>query len=179
ADYLYLKQHFAGKFLAVVGLMSLLMIPLFISLRYVQDKTALDSALDYIYAPADGGEKSVNVPALTRALSTIDEHKGRRNNFGFATGTPYLSSYYRWLVLDNLTLSDEKLSTLLSVFTGVGDWSTRAPIFRDNDLVELTEATVESTWDPKQEAWISWVDLKLTQASNTQGRGEYKTLFEL
>jgi hypothetical protein len=178
-DFRYLKGHFDGKFLGTIGLLAFLMIPLFISLRYTQDKAALDSALDYVYAPADANMKAMNVPALERALAAVDEHKGRRNDFGFATGTPYLSSYYKWLVLDNLTLSDEKLNTLQSVFTGTGEWNARSPIFRDNDQVSLTDVTVESAWDPKQKAWSSWVNLELTQANNTIGRGEYKTLFEL
>jgi len=103
----------------------------------------------------------------------------RPYNFGFATGTPYLSSYYRWLVLDNLTLSDEKLTTLKRIFTGRGEWYTADQTFRDNDLVSLTGTRIETAWDPKQSAWSSWVNLELTQADSTLGRGEYRTVFEL
>lgn len=178
-DFRYLTGHFDRKFLAVTGALAFLMIPLFISLRYTQDKAALDSALDYVYAPAEANMEAMNTSGLERALAAIDEHKGQRNNFDFATGTPYLSSYYRWLVLDNLTLSDEKLNTLRRVFTVADEWRAQTPVFRDNDRVSLTNATVESAWDPKQEAWTSWVDLQLTQADSTLGRGEYRTLFEL
>ncbi len=178
-DFRYLAGKFDRKFLMAIGVMAFLMIPLFISLRYVQDKAALDSALDYVYAPADANLEALNVSGLERAIAAIDEHKGRRNDFGFATGTPYLSAYYRWLVLDNLTLSDEKLTTLQRIFSGADAWSSSGSNFRDNDLVSLTEASVETAWDPKQEAWSSWVNLKLTQADSTLGLGEYRTVFEL
>ena len=178
-DFRYLTGKFDRKFLMATGVIAFLMLPLFITLRYVQDKTALDSALDYVYAPADANLAALNVAGLERAVAAIDEHKGRRNDFGFNTGTPYLSSYYRWLVLDNLTLSDEKLNTLQQVFSGADAWGSSGQIFRDNDRVSLTEARVETAWDPKQEAWSSWVNLKLTQADSTLGRGEYRTVFEL
>ncbi|TXF90802.1 MSEP-CTERM sorting domain-containing protein [Neolewinella aurantiaca] len=178
-DFRYLKGKFDPKFLIATGVISFLMIPLFITLRYTEDKAALDSALDYVYAPAQANMDALNVNGLERAIAAIDEHKGRRNDFGFATGTPYLSSYYRWLVLDNLTLSDEKLSTLRQVFTGEGKRYATDPVFRDNDQVSLTGATVESAWDPKREAWSSWVNLNLTQADGTLGRGEYQTVFTL
>lgn len=178
-DFRYLAGKFDRKFLMATGVVAFLMIPLFISLRYVQDKAALDSALDYVYAPADANISALNTTGLERALSAVDEHKGRRNNFGFATGTPYLSSYYRWLVLDNLTLSDKKLTTLRRVFTGTGEWYESGQSFGGNDRVSLTKTTVETAWDPKQEAWSSWVNLELTETESILGLGEYRTLFEL
>ncbi len=178
-DFRYLAGKFDQKFLMATGVIAFLMIPLFITLRYTQDKAALDSALDYVYAPADANTEAINTAGLARAVAAIDEHKGRGNDFGFATGTPYLSSYYRWLVLDNLTLSDEKLNTLKRVFIGADALGASDAAFRDNDLVNLTKTAVESAWDPKQKAWSTWVNLELTQAESTLGRGEYQTVFEL
>ena len=178
-DYRYLTKDFDGKFLGAIGVMAFLMIPLFITLRYTRDKAALDAALDYIYAPADANTEAISLSGLERVVAAIDEHKGRRNDFGFATGTPYLSSFYRWLVLDNLTLSDEKLNTIKRVFTGSGEAPFSNAGFRDNDRVSMTGTTVETAWDPKQRAWSSWVNLELTQADGTLGRGEYRTVFEL
>lgn len=177
-DFRYLSRHFDRRFLSLSGIVFCLLIPLLLTLNYQRDKNTLDTALDYVYAPAEAGEKLVNVKSLNRVLSTIDAHKGRRNDFGFGSGTPYLSSYYRWLVLDNLTLSDAKMNDLRRIFLGEpgteNQGFSRTPVGN----VSLTNTAVETAWDPQQEAWSSWVELELT-ADSTFGRQEYHTEFRL
>jgi len=182
-DYRYLKQHFKSMFLGVLGAIAFLMIPLVITNIYLRDKTTLASALKYVYAPGEAPAEtfaaSIRPAALDRVLATIDTHKGRRNDFGFGSGTPYLSSYYRWLVLDNLTLSDAKMNDLQRIFQGESGFETGRFRRQNNNDVALTKTTVQTEWDPKQEAWSSWVDLELTRDTARFGRGEYRTEFEL
>ncbi|MFK8163387.1 MAG: MSEP-CTERM sorting domain-containing protein [Lewinella sp.] len=174
----YLTHHFDRKFLTAIGVVAFLLLPLIITLNYQRDKNTLNQALSYVYAPAEADAVAINLSSLNRVLATIDEHKGRRNDFGFGSGTPYLSSFYRWLVLDNLTLSDAKMNDLRRIFLGDSGWENYDVRNTGDEAVRLTNTTVQTEWDPKQEAWSSWVELEIT-ADSTIFRGEYATEFDL
>ncbi len=110
----------------VTGVLCLLLLPGFFTVRGLADKAALNAALDYIYAPAikDGpityGSSRVN---LRRALSN---HRSYKNGIYY----PLLSDYYAWLVFDDLVLPDDKLARLENAFFGASG-STE-----NNDLVK-------------------------------------------
>jgi hypothetical protein len=89
-----------------------------------------------------------------------------------------LASDYRWLVLDNLTLSDATLNDLRRIFLGDPGWENYDVRSAGDESVRLTNTTVQTEWDPKQEAWSSWVELEIT-ADSTSFRGEYATEFDL
>ncbi|MBC6996123.1 MSEP-CTERM sorting domain-containing protein [Neolewinella lacunae] len=177
-DFRFLNRYFDRRFLSLSGVVFFLFLPLTITLNYQRDKSTLDTALNYVYAPAEAGQKQVDAKSLTRVLRSIDEQKGRRNDFRFGSGTPYLSSYYRWLVLDNLTLSDAKINDLRRIFLGESGWENQGVSRIPVGKVSLTNTTVETTWDPQQEVWSSWVELELT-ADSTLGLQEYHTEFRL
>ena len=181
-DYRYLRQYFQPAFLATMSAIAFSMIPLVITITYVRDQAVLDNALAYVYAPGGAPVEeyaaAIRPAALDRTLAAIDLHKGSDNNFGFGSGTPYLSTYYRWIVLDNLTLSDAKMNELRMIFQGEAQEETTSFRRRSND-VDLTAATVETEWDAGQEVWSSWVELELTNDSAAFNRGEYRTQFDL
>lgn len=174
----YLTRYFDRKFLTAIGILAFLLLPLIVTFNYQRDKRTLHQALSYVYAPAEADTDVISLTVLDRVLTTIDEHKGRRNDFGFGSGTPYLSSYYRWLVLDNLTLSDAKMNDLRRIFLGDPGWENLDLRNGRENTVRLTDTTVQSEWDPGEEALSSWVELELT-ADSTIFRGEYATEFDL
>jgi hypothetical protein len=83
-----LTKHFDRSFLTTIGVLAFLLLPLIITFNYQRDKRTLNQALSYVYAPAEADTDAISLSALERVLSTIDEHKGRRNDFGFGSGTP-------------------------------------------------------------------------------------------
>ena len=90
---------------------------------------------------------------------------------------PYLSSYYNWLVLDNLTLSDAKINNIEKIFYGEQSFKL-APDDFSNQFVGISKVKTNSKFDKAQNAWISWVDLELK--NNTDGQNEeYVTSFNL
>lgn len=99
---------------------------------------------------------------------------------------PYLSAYFNWLVLDNLTLSEAKIKHLEQVFARS---KARPPTPTDQPSVGpgrsmptgavLRKLAARSHYDAQQQAWVSWVDLEVTNADPHQQAGEYCTTFEL
>ena len=174
-DYDYLRRYFAAPFLLPVGLLAFLTLPIVVTINYGYDAVALDRALTYVYEPDQSAEVRVAPARLRRVLENVSERRSGRNQFAFSDGTPYLSGFYRWLVLDNLTLSQEKLDDLNQVFFGVRPDN---PGFNSqgNQLgaaeVKLTDVTTDSRFDETTRTWRTRVELEMT---NTQGfRSEFR-----
>lgn len=157
-------------------------LPLLLTADYYHDRRVLHTALAYVYAPDYAQNNKLDAAALAHTLAVVRQHKD--NNFDLFMGSqqPYLSAYYNWLVLDNLMLSDNKLAALESIFAAVpvGDPEPAAALAAGESAGApvLQQLTARSTYDPHQQAWVSWVDLAVRNAPGQQ-LGEYSTTVEL
>lgn len=115
---------------------------------------------------------------MQKTLNVVKHHKDRNQGFIFGSQIPYLSSYFNWLVLDNLTLSDAKINTIEKIFFGSTSFELRPENIQNSD-VKITNITTKSTFDTSQNAWLSWVDLEITNNNDNTGFSEYATTIEL
>ena len=166
----------------------LLAFPLFITGSYWHSRRVLHEALAYVYTPNFAQSVRLDASALAHTLVTIKEHKARNNDLFSGTQLPYLSMYFNWLVLDNLMLSDAKIADLERIFAGaarppaaqtwrpstVGLDDRRGP---NGPVLQALRAN--STYDARQQAWVSWVSLEIANADTTVRNGEYDTRFAL
>ena len=185
-DYEFLQQHYAKNKLLVIAFAAFMLIPTGVTLSYWQDKRTLTQTLDYLYTPDYSKQYQINKASLAKTLAVIKQHKTSIRQvdpfFNSTGGVPYLSTYFNWLVLNNMTLSEAKINTIENVFYGESTIDKNAQIERWNgnntsDVV-LSNINIRSHFDEQQHAWLSWVDLDITnnsQLSNT----EYQTSFEL
>jgi hypothetical protein len=178
-DFKYLKTFFSKKLAIAVSLLGFLVIPAFITTNYLKDKSVLNETLDYLYNPNYSKQYNIDKNSLQKTLNVLKHHKSRNNDFIISSNKiPYLSSYFNWLVLDNLTLSDAKINHIEKVFFG----KTSFDMFSENiqnDNVEITDIATNSTYDKSQNAWISWVDLEITNHDNDRWFSEYATTIDL
>lgn len=180
-DFDYLKNHFSKDILRVILVVGFLVLPTIITLSYLNDKKVLNETLDYLYYPDYSKDYDLNNRVI-RILTNIKAHN--RNSRGFLNNshhTPYLSRFYTYLVLDNMTLSNDKLSKIEAVVNGYGA-NTRMPIDRrrwNSDVVKITNFDVESTYDAEQNAWRTWVNFEMTNTDTTNGQREYDTTIDL
>ena len=179
-DYRYLQKWFPRPFLGALLFMGLMLIPLCVGVSYARDKAALDHALDYVYAPAQASAVRADPARIDRVLTELDRHKGRRDNFAPMSGVPYLSSVYRWYVLDNLTLADRKINDLRRIFLGESEPALDGRAWRQRWApAGLADVTTTSEWDAAAQSWSSWVHLTVTDTTRGPGRSEYETEFAL
>ncbi len=179
-DFAYLKKYFSGKMILAVSFAGILTIPCFITMTYLKDKSTLEKTLNYIYTPDFSKNYQIDKVSLKRTLSVVKQHKDR-SGFGsifFGSQIPYLSAYFNWLVLDNLTLSDARINKIEKIFFGKASFELRPERIQDDD-VEITNIRTKSTYDKNQNAWISWVDLEITNKSRNTLSSEYSTTIEL
>ena len=179
-DFTYLKTLLSKKLIIGISLLSLLVIPTFITITYLKDKSVLNETLSYLYSPDYLKQYDIDKVSLQKTLNVVKSHKDHRDSRGgiFGNGIPYLSSYFNWLVMDNLTLSDSKINTIEKIFFGSTSFELR-PENIQNDNVQISYISTNSTYDKSQNAWKSWIDLEITNKSDNTWFSEYATTIDL
>ncbi len=98
----------------LLGLGCFFILPAAFTVRALADRTALNSALDYIYTPSvDTGDMHYD-HSLVNLRRAVTNHRDYKDGLYY----PFLSEAYAWLVFDNLVLSDPKLDRIETVFFG-------------------------------------------------------------
>ncbi|MGB0523971.1 MAG: MSEP-CTERM sorting domain-containing protein [Flammeovirgaceae bacterium] len=187
ADFEYLKKRIASLPLIALCVGCFGVLPLGVVISYQLDRTALHDALDYIYESGfdEPVNQQVDPVAIKRVLAQVRKNQDMSPNqdwfFSPNRETPYLTTYYNWLVLDNLSLSAQKIALLEKVYLGEIQEGFRASRWRrpSSEGVELTNTTVNSTYDPEMKAWRSWVEFELTNTDSIRAFTEYSTTFQL
>jgi hypothetical protein len=178
-DYKYLSHHFSVQGISVAALFSIALMPGVITATYASDRRVLHVALDYLYAPEQVAGRHVNTRSLAKTLAVLKEHKRPQQNAGiFGNQTPYLSPFFAWMALDNLTVSNAKVDKLEQVFFGAPPTAIASIIEENRKDVILSDVTTSSTYDAETDSWRTWVELEMTNESN-MGSMEYENSFEL
>ena len=176
-DFAFLKKFFSARLLVATSVLAFLVIPAVLTLMYLQDKSVLYEALDYLYAPNYAKQYDLDRNSLEKTVNVIRSHKTRDGRLLSSNQKPYLSAYFNWLVMDNLTLSEAKLNTIERVF--LGSSYILQELNRNNGGVEIYNIGSRSRYDSIQKAWISWVDLSLINRSVNVAMPEYATTIDL
>lgn len=178
-DYNFLQPYFSRAKRTAILVAGILVLPVCITADYMHDKLVLNQALAYVYEPDYSKDYSIDEHSLGKTLDVVKVFKDRngRSDFLESRKQPYLTSYFNWLVLDNLTLSDSKIQTLEKIFFGKSDihiWN------RNNEASEnvvITGINQSAQYDPVKQQWESTIDLELTNYGG--GLSEYQTTLSL
>lgn len=177
-DYTFLKNFFSNKVLLIISIISFLVLPFSLTSTYLKDRNVLNETLDYLYSPDYSKKYSIDIISLQKTLDVVKQHKENNLDPIFGSQIPYLSSYFNWLVLDNLTLSDTKINNIERVFWGNTSFELR-PGNIQNDNVKISKISSKSTFDKTQKAWISLVEIEITNHTGNNWFSEYATTIDL
>ncbi|HEY9059100.1 MAG TPA: MSEP-CTERM sorting domain-containing protein [Pseudobacteroides sp.] len=190
-DYKFLQQHYKKAALLIVFICGVSVIPALISISFNSDKGHIDKALNFIYQQnlSDKNEVKVNTNALSRSLNFLRENKSSGRRGGFFSSNykiPLISAYYNWLVLENLTLSEQKIKAIKSIFLGV-KYENNTINNTFNNTIETSEEqvqpvridkhTVETQFDSKNNCYRSWIHFDLKNSNDFNA--EFRARFEL
>ena len=197
-DYDYLTKNYSVSSLFSSFLVAISIIPLAFAINTYYDRVQLHTGLDYLYSSDYDETKHVPNPnSIAATLKHIENFKVRRNKDWSIgnNGVPLLDSFYKWLVLDNMTLSESKINLLTNVFVGedkpkpTNTWrfwngninqNRNFETGKGDKTVKINNTKVTSLFDEKQNAWISKVDLILHHQDTQQWQQqEYATFFDL
>ncbi|EAY27685.1 MSEP-CTERM sorting domain-containing protein [Microscilla marina] len=192
-SFIHLSARFSPAIVIVCLLGGLTVLPLWVTQSYRQDRKQLHEALALVYAPniSESAHQltNINPNRIKRVLKNVHKNKGRtsQNGFGFgfdAKQKPYLSTFYKYIVLDNLTLSNKKIRALHKIFLGTNvkqSDHTRTRRFvvgpSHSDQVTIDSVQVKSSFDAAHQYWRTWVHLDIQNATKRQQ--EYRTKFTL
>lgn len=178
SDYRFLQLKYSPKITSLIPTFCLLVIPALVTTSYLNDRFILNESLDYLYTPNYSKNYSIDKSSLSRTINIIKEHKNKSRKGLFGNQTPFLSSYFNWLVLDNLTLSNSKINTIENVFFAKNKVKRH---FNRNTVKDVKISKINSTskFNKKTNSWVSWVNLELTNKSTHSGLSEYATKIEL
>ncbi len=178
-DFKYLKTYFKTSILYLTIGIGFLILPGLISINYASHKHTLNKTLDFLYAPDYEENYNINTASLERTLDAIKLTKSRRRDVFMGSHTPYLSSYFHWLVLDNLTLSDAKINTIEKIFfKAKPHFRLREERLRNQD-VAISNISSNSTYNETDGSWTSWIDIEITNSNTNNFTSEYATTIDL
>lgn len=177
-DFKYLSAFYKKNVLYTILIIGFLVLPSIITINYAHHKTILNNTLDFVYTPDYEKEYNINTSSLERTLNVIKSTKKRRIGWFSSSQTPFLSSYFHWLVLDNLTLSDAKINTIENIFFKTKPFSLTPERLRNND-VEISNISSNSSYSEKDKSWTSWIDIEITNANTSNFTSEYATTINL
>lgn len=184
SDFSYLKKYYKPVYLHLTFICGLLVLPASITINYIYDRKMLHKTLDYIYSADYSIDYKFNAGSALKTIRTIDESAGE-SDFLYSS-TPFLSSYFKWIVLDNLNLSDSRKQLIRNLCSGskTTDSSSinNSPNGQNNIRVpdiKITGIEHTSKYDGNQKAWTSRIDLHITNGNTELWDSEYKTLIDL
>lgn len=176
-DYAYLKNKMSTISLKIIGVVSFIIIPTIITCNFLETRKTLHNAIDYIYHADYDKDYDIDVDRLSKTIRKIKTHKTRNNNFWIGNELPYLSSYFKWLILDNLTLSNTKIEHLEAVFLGESSFPVNDTLF-PNKQVKIQDLKTETTYDINQKVYRSWIHLDIKNHLDRPNQ-EYITTLDL
>ncbi|MEO1654136.1 MAG: MSEP-CTERM sorting domain-containing protein, partial [Bacteroidota bacterium] len=174
-DYLFLKERSGKGTTMAVLVLGLSLLPLALFYMVSADRDNLETALDYVYAP----DYEAPLPDIHpgRLLYTLENIKKAKYNNGrrmFSTShyKPYLSNFYQWWVMENLTLADAKIRKLEGLFKGKSEplrfRGRRRLAPESSDSVNIQAVRVESRYDEQNQNWRSWVHFEIDNPTKRQ-----------
>ncbi len=119
-----LRLHYHGSLLGIVAILSFFVLPTGIIAYMTQERATLHRALAYLYQPTHLRVQAPNIhPVLLQnSIHALRQHhqrrRGRNMFFQNDQNVPFFSSLYKHIVLDNMTLSQNKIDELSHVFLG-------------------------------------------------------------
>ncbi len=177
-DIKYLSNFLNIKKIVLLCSLSILLIPSIITTIFFIEKNNLFKALNYVYYPDFQKKKNpkINLIFLNKTLNNITKIKINNN---LSRGIPYITQYYNKIVLNNLTLSDDKINYLSQIFlnektSSTNDFNRTRETPKQviiNNIIHKTE------YDTKTKLYHTWIDLELENI--TCWRSEFITYIDL
>lgn len=177
-DYKFLKQHFTKYTLIGIAVIGFLITPIAMTLSYKHDRVVLHEALNFVYAPDYDKKYDINKKSLKKTIDVISQNRSRNSDFFMSRQIPYITPFFNWLVLDNLSLSNSKIKTIENIFFKSDPFKIQPERLR-NAHVNISKISSKSTYNEEDKSWTSWIDLEITNANKNNFTSEYATTIDL
>lgn len=176
-DYEELKNTYSRLKLTLLFSVAFLTIPSIITVQNLFHRNTLHTALEYLNHPDYSKKYNPSLSSLKNTLDAVLLHRKESRNSIFNVHTPFLTAYFQWIVLDNLTLSNENLNLLSSIYFNKSTVQER-PNRDISKGVKITKLDQSSSFDKSKGFWKTQIDLEITNQTNNN-LAEFVSSFEL
>ena len=156
-DLCFLSKSISNKYLYALAVVGFLAIPFGMTYNYLGHKQNLSEALNYIYNADYSQSVNIDKDRLRESINAIKVNRSWSSGlFNSSHKAPYINAYYNWLVLDNLSLSREKVQKMEHIFFGTTknkNRSRRRTFTPRKDYIELSNYIVSSQYDVDQDVY--------------------------
>ena len=175
-DIKYLSGFINKKKIIFISIILMFLMPSIITLTFYMEKNNLFKALNYVYYPdlEKKNKSNINIKLLNKTLDNILKNK---NNF--SRGIPYIKELYNKIVLNNLTLSDDKINYLYQIFLDKKKENTEIINVTRETLkdVIIKKMNYKTEYDAITKIYNTWIDLELE--NTTSWMNEFVTYIDL
>jgi len=185
-DYKFLVQYYNKAILIIVFICGTLIIPALITISFNNDKGQIDKALKFVYQQnlSDKNEIKIDTKSLSRSLNAIRKNKSLGFLRSFSDSRiPLISAYYNWYVLDNLTLSEDKIKAIEMVFLGKKSDNIQGMGQGDTGRVQTVSVAnhnVETVFSMDNNFYRSWIHLELKNSDSANAfNAQFRCTFDL
>jgi hypothetical protein len=178
-DIKYLSNFINRKKLIFISAILIFLIPSIITTVFYIEKNNLFKALNYVYHPdlSKKNNSNINIKLLNKTLENI--MKNKNSNINFSRGIPYIKEFYNRIVLNNLTLSNDKINYLSRIFLNEkkeNEESINVTRETPKDVI-IKNLKYNTEYDNNTKTYNTWINLEL-QNTNTW-MGEFITYIDL
>lgn len=182
-DIKFLKDHFSKPTRLALTLVIPALLPAIMAFTFMGDKAVIEEALEYVYTPnldPDAPPCQIHPDKIKRVLKSIRESQVGAPRDLSNNGTPYISTFYNWLVLDNLVISQSKMNELEWIFLGKEGYSDGVRQWRSDQGVQIKTLAANSTWvDDGLGYYKTWLTINIEDTTNRSWQSEYATTLNL
>lgn len=126
-DMAFLKENFCSKFLVpITVIVCVMVLPMGILINCTLQKRTLHRVTQYLYEPSYLEERpEINQKHVEKLIEEIKQVKiAQEMFFGASENVPFISPFYKWYVLENMTLSEDKVTLIENLFLDPENSST-------------------------------------------------------
>ncbi|RLA06687.1 MAG: MSEP-CTERM sorting domain-containing protein [Gammaproteobacteria bacterium] len=175
SDFKFLK--FNKQVLYVVPSLGFLIIPLIIFNNFSYQRANLQISLDYVYKPKYDKTIDIDGKLLQNTLISIKKQKKKSRN-SLSDGTPIIDQFYKNIVLDNLTLSDNKINHLNQIFFGIIEKKGRQRrVWQPPKTTKIDKIRTHTKFNQDTKTYKTWIDFDITNTEERQA--EFRSVFKL
>ena len=184
-DIRILKKQYSNNIIIFTALAGALTLPLILTANFKIDGINFNKAMAYVES-GENVQEEVNLKRLGRSIIQIDNtmKSSRDMEFmAFGSGTPLISTLYRYIVFDNKHFTektDEKIQKIFTPENVVSESEVTANDLLTNINFDLNISTRDKEYIKELGAYKVWVDMEITLIGDKYGFDqEYKTNFVL
>lgn len=172
-DARFLLAHRPWTSLAGILMAATALLPATILITYLGHRSTLHGALRHVYeSDMHDPIRPLDAEALAEVLKQMEANRAGnrwRGNGALGGNTPFLTPLHNRIVLDHLTLSEEKADMLAQVVLDAEPtFPERRRSMPPNEHTALDSAWIESRFNEEQQAWRSWVHLAVRNGGDWQ-----------